>query len=280
MARNLTSTNGEIIEFHTPKDEQHTLFVTNVHSEANSLELKQIFAPFGLLHNVILLKETENTPGFAIIKYYSTRATFNALVQVNGAILHGLKIGVRPGRKGESRGKDGFRVELAHNKVVQLANYYLGFNQWMCSIKELKPFGELETTERNNFKSTYKCVVQLHFRQTQQTVEAEGKGIAVDKSKVHAMERAMKNATSDARKKAFSMVRIMVFNSGRAVPMLPDQLRPQEPPKKIELPDNANIIDVLFSTMDWSKCEEKEMPEDTFKLTEDVGSDSEDVDMQ
>jgi len=204
MAVNRISSDGEIIPFRTPKDEQRTLFVTNVHWEATSQELKQIFAPFGLLNAVILLPmNAENTPGFAIIKYYSVRAAYRALVLVNGVQLRGFKMGVQPGRKEEIKGRDHFHTELSHNKVIQMANYYLGFNQWMCSIKELKAFGEMERTESGNFKSTYLCVIQLLFKQVQQTVEAEGKGVGVDKSKIHAIERAMKNATSNARKKSF-----------------------------------------------------------------------------
>jgi len=258
-----SSSDGEIIYFRTPNSEQYTIFVTNLHWEVTQQEMYNIFGRYGLI-NKIVLGYAINAPIYAIIKYYSSSAAHKALIQTNGITIRGLKLTVRTGKKEDRRGKYIARHELTHKETVQLANYYLGYNQWMSSIKEIKPACEIEQTEKNQFKSTYNCVVQLYFKQCKQTIEAEGKGSAVDKSRMRAAASAMKKATSDARKKAFSMCNIMLFSSGRAVPILPE-LPPPSPSndshlgkRKHELLESNDLGDKILSLMDFSNCEEKE----------------------
>jgi recombination DNA repair RAD52 pathway protein len=131
-----------------------------------------------------------------------------------------------------SRPKKGERRDLILdiNRSIELANYYIGFNQWSSSIVSLTQdaFEYNETT--NQYRCVHTCVVRFMLKDGRST-EGKGQGTAVGKEKLNTVEFSKKNAITQARRTMFQSVIIVLLKNGKvAVHVIPKPEEPQEPP--------------------------------------------------
>ena len=157
----------ELIEFKAPTGSSKLIFLTKIQSRADHDEaaiteiLTQYFSRWGLLHSVRLMtEEDEDKTYLAYLRYYSVRATALARRHNQGLVcLEEEKIVFRVSRCGS---QSVCNLPLSRSKCEELANYYLGFNNWSSEILYHR---REEGPEVDPATLCYVTVVKLAFKQ-------------------------------------------------------------------------------------------------------------------
>jgi recombination DNA repair RAD52 pathway protein len=110
------------------------------------------------------------------------------------------------------------------NRSIELANFYIGFNQWSSSIVSLvqESFEFLE--ESQQFRCSYCCTVRLELRDGRNT-ESKGRATTAGKDKSVIIEFAKKKAVTEAKRNVFQTIFIVLLKSGKvAVELLETEM--------------------------------------------------------
>ncbi|CAH1775923.1 unnamed protein product, partial [Owenia fusiformis] len=234
-----TMQNFEIIDFYRPRDNQKTLYVTNLSGFADEPDaqdsLTTVFSKFGLLNNVHVLTSELTGDGdakqfYAFINFYSGKCATQAKKQLNGKLMMRdtlMKVNFASNRK-----KTDETTGLYITKCHELANHYLGFNGWSAEIISMKEYKNDDCDTEGSAESlkedasiesvSYICITKIDIRN--QEVHSEGIGMWTEKytktelsSKLVALCKVKKIAFQRAMENAFSKIVLIVFGDGRVL---------------------------------------------------------------
>eukprot|EP01116_Phalansterium_solitarium_P020732 TRINITY_DN6203_c0_g1_i1.p1 TRINITY_DN6203_c0_g1~~TRINITY_DN6203_c0_g1_i1.p1 ORF type:complete len:229 (+),score=36.44 TRINITY_DN6203_c0_g1_i1:97-783(+) len=214
---------GEVIFFRTPPLDCTLLVAGDCVAEESSAQLFDIFSQFGLVFDTKVFGD-RGLGNFAFVKYYSKNAAIRAHREANG-----LKVGGAPLKVKFAMPRSHRDAPLDISKSIELANYYIGFNMWCSSVVALLavPSASGPDGGAGAWRSTYECIVRVTLADGR-WVEARGQATSGAKDRVIAIEHAKKNALTDARKRAFQRLALVILASGKvAVHVLEPQPEPQ-----------------------------------------------------
>ncbi|XP_055872060.1 RAD52 motif-containing protein 1-like isoform X2 [Biomphalaria glabrata] len=199
--------------------------------------LHKTFSRYGLLYEVQVLpcqtsKLQENTSDekslpqtdieslcyYAFVKFYSSVSAEKAKSALNLTHFVGTKACKVTFAKRKRTGSE--KQVLFISQCFDLANFYLGFNGWSSSIKELKrELTDVCLSSKEDyccFACTTNIVIHHHG------LSVNGKGFSLLKfssedpaSQIKAHGRCMKQAYQDSIQKAFSKVILVILGNGK-----------------------------------------------------------------
>jgi RNA recognition motif-containing protein len=206
----------EVIFFKSP-EEKSVLFVEHLTPKLSKNEVEDLFSQFGLLYDVSLFQFEGSSADtkHAFVKYYSRNDALNALKNVPRHLFRKINFS-----KSKKTRKSSI---LDIGKSVELANHFIGFNQWSTSILSLTQ-EEMSFDEATQlFHVRYSCKVKLVLRDGRST-EGVGAATGGSRNKDVAMEFAKKNALTDARKKVFQNLVIVKMKNKVLIHFLTDPI--------------------------------------------------------
>jgi RNA recognition motif-containing protein len=166
-----------------------------------------------------------NEKEFAFVKYYSKKSAVEAQQKMDKFPFHGKPCKLRFSSSSKARTRD---MALDINRSIELLNYYVGFNEWSSSIlalnQELLEFDE----STMHFRCTYACNTSISLRDGR-SIEGIGQATSGGNDRSTVIEFAKKNAVTDSRKNAFSLIALVLLGEGKtAVHFLSDGLQQWE----------------------------------------------------
>lgn len=233
---------AEIIEFTRPDGNDKNLYITNISSNFDEAELQETlyerFSQYGLVYEVQVMtsglpanatspaqqragscQSEEVAPAavrrmdrdasdgcgyYAFVKFYSAVDTSRALKELSGRLYwRGQHAKVRLAK----RKIPSTRQPLHVSKCYNLANHYLGFNNWNTRILALK-MDVLDETPPGAQSVGYFCVVRIELehglhadgvgiaQQTWSHTDLSGRGVAVCRARKRAHQLACEDAFS------------------------------------------------------------------------------------
>jgi len=200
---------GEVIFFKTPT-ESSVLYVDNISTNAVLDEMHELFGSFGLLYEIKIFTIENKKTNSAFVKYYSKRSANQAKEALHDHLFCGLPLRVNMSKPRPNSTQ--FVLDI--NKSIELANYYIGFNSWTSSILGLSQESLVFEEASGHYRCTYVCKVRLNVADGR-FVEAEGKATGGGSDKSTVIEFAKKNAVTDARKKAFEKIALVILFTGK-----------------------------------------------------------------
>jgi len=128
----------EIVPFANPSSRECSLYLPVISwaGEADALKarLRSIFSEYGLLHSVFVKESSSGADGqwFAFLTFYSALQAKRARLMTHNSLL----IEKKRVRVTRSRGDDGKKTDLplSLSKCEELANHFLGFDNWNMDI--------------------------------------------------------------------------------------------------------------------------------------------------
>jgi len=93
-------------------------------------------------------------------------------------------------------------------------SYYIGFNSWTSSILALSQESLVYEEATGHYQCTYFCKVRFSVADGR-FVEATGQAVGGGSDKSVVIEFAKKNAVTNARKKAFEQIALILLHSGK-----------------------------------------------------------------
>eukprot|EP01114_Cavostelium_apophysatum_P022447 TRINITY_DN8126_c0_g1_i2.p1 TRINITY_DN8126_c0_g1~~TRINITY_DN8126_c0_g1_i2.p1 ORF type:complete len:140 (+),score=7.15 TRINITY_DN8126_c0_g1_i2:291-710(+) len=112
-----------------------------------------------------------------------------------------------------ARGRTEKELPLDINRSIELANYYIGFDRWSSSIQRLDK-EELTVDQNGHHTCTYVCDFQFMLTDGRSFV-GTGRATGGGKDKANVIEFAKKNAVTDARKKTFQQIALIILEDGK-----------------------------------------------------------------
>jgi len=227
----------DIILFKSPPLEC-SIFVTNVPTDTTDSELQEVFSQCGLVNDIhkfnpdTLKRKSESAvPTTCVsVKYYTKHAARKATAELDQYLFGGIPCKILASKQTKD-----FTRELPFPKAVDVCNRFFGFNKWssrIISMTKIEPEKEEELGE-GQIRCYFECEVQISLKGGQ-TANGLGHGRFTGKNAPKVYEVARKTALTDARKKAFAKIAIMVLTTGKVDVHVMEEKKPPEPEQEEE----------------------------------------------
>jgi len=233
----------DVILFKPPSSEC-AVFVSNVPADTTQEELFNIFGQCGLVYEVHKFNpdnfkriSEHSTPTTCFsVKYYTKAAAHRARIELKNFLFNGI-----PCKVVASKTFAEITRPLPFPKAVEVCNHFLGFNKWSSKIVSISKAASKPASEENGaVQCECTCEVQISIPDGR-FVRGQGRGRFTSKYPMKAFEVARKTSLTDARKKAFSKLAILVLTSGKVV------VHVLEEEKREEQEEGGSYTDILKS---------------------------------